>query len=69
MASVPVIVITAKELTAEDRRRLNGQVERILQKGVYRLEELVEEVLRTLARRTADAQLRLPLAEGAPREL
>ncbi len=27
--------MTAKDLTAEDRRRLNGAVERILQKGAY----------------------------------
>ena len=30
---VPVVVITAKELTEEDRMRLNGGVERIVQKG------------------------------------
>jgi CheY-like chemotaxis protein len=29
---IPVLVITAKDLTDEDRRRLNGGVERILQK-------------------------------------
>ena len=62
--SIPVIVITAKELTAEDRRRLDGQVERIIQKGAYRLEELVEEVRRTLARTNQEAQLCLPLVEG-----
>src|SRR5438105_5042505 len=31
--SVPVIVVTAKDITAEDRRRLNGYVEQIVQKG------------------------------------
>jgi CheY-like chemotaxis protein len=40
--SVPVVVITAKELTPEDNRRLNGYVERVLQKGSYRREELLE---------------------------
>jgi hypothetical protein len=30
---VPVVVITAKELTDDDHRRLNGGVERIVQKG------------------------------------
>ena len=30
---VPVIVLTAKDLTEEDRRRLNGHVERVLDKG------------------------------------
>jgi len=28
--STPVIVVTAKELTAEDHQRLNGSVQRIL---------------------------------------
>ncbi|PYI89199.1 MAG: hypothetical protein DME26_01770 [Verrucomicrobia bacterium] len=41
---VPVIVITAKELTAEDRLRLNGQVARIIQKSTMSLDQLVAEV-------------------------
>jgi CheY-like chemotaxis protein len=32
---VPVVVITAKELTEEDHQRLNGGVERIVQKGSH----------------------------------
>jgi len=42
--SIPVIVITAKELTSEDRQRLNGSVEKILQKGAYSREDLIREV-------------------------
>ena len=42
---VPVVVITAKDVTEEDRRRLNGQVARILQKSGLRMEDLVAEVL------------------------
>jgi CheY-like chemotaxis protein len=30
---VPIVVLTARDLTADDRRRLNGRVERVLQKG------------------------------------
>jgi CheY-like chemotaxis protein len=30
---IPVVVITSKDLTAEDRSRLNGEVERIIQKS------------------------------------
>ncbi len=41
---IPVIVSTAKELTAEDRARLNGYVESCLQKGSYSCEELIEEI-------------------------
>jgi CheY-like chemotaxis protein len=31
--AMPVVVVTAKEITAEDRQRLNGYVERIISKG------------------------------------
>ena len=42
--SIPIIVITAKDLTEDDRRRLNGYVEGVLQKGAYKPEELLAEV-------------------------
>ena len=42
--AIPVIVITAKDLTADDRRRLNGYVEKILEKGTYSSEALLHEV-------------------------
>jgi hypothetical protein len=42
--AIPTIVVTAKDLTAEDRRRLNGYVEDILQKAAYNPEELLGEV-------------------------
>ena len=41
---VPVLVITAKEITAEDRVRLEGHVSRILRKGSFGQEELLREV-------------------------
>jgi signal transduction histidine kinase/CheY-like chemotaxis protein len=42
--AIPVVVVTAKELTAEDRRRLNGYVEKILEKGAYTRDTLLREV-------------------------
>jgi hypothetical protein len=33
--TIPVVIITAKELTAEDHRRLNGSVQSIIEKGAY----------------------------------
>jgi CheY-like chemotaxis protein len=42
--SIPVVVVTAKDLTPEDHRRLNGYVEQILQKGAYSREALLTEV-------------------------
>jgi len=41
---VPVIVITAKDLTADDRRRLNGEVARILKKGATSMDALLAEI-------------------------
>ena len=41
---IPVIVVTAKTLTAHDRERLNGSIEQLVQKGEYRLEALLENL-------------------------
>jgi len=41
---IPVIVITAKDLTEEDHRRLNGGVERIIQKGATSQSEVLDLV-------------------------
>jgi signal transduction histidine kinase/CheY-like chemotaxis protein/ligand-binding sensor domain-containing protein len=49
-AQVPVIVITAKDLTEEDRRRLSGEVARILGKDSTSREQLVAEVRQFLTR-------------------
>jgi CheY-like chemotaxis protein len=49
---IPIIVLTAKDLTEEDRRKLNGQVERVLSKGAFGPEELLSEV-RRLVRKVA----------------
>ena len=45
---IPVLVVTAKDLTAEERSRLNGDVERVLQKGAAELDELLREIGRLL---------------------
>jgi PAS domain S-box-containing protein len=42
--TIPVVVVTAKDLTAEDRMRLNGCVHKILEKGAYAREDLLAEV-------------------------
>jgi signal transduction histidine kinase/DNA-binding response OmpR family regulator len=41
---IPVIVITAMDLTDEDQKRLNGHVQQILQKGAYKQDQLLAEV-------------------------
>ena len=44
LKDVPVIVVTAADLTREDRERLSGGVEHVLQKSGYSGEELLREV-------------------------
>ena len=39
--TIPIIVVTAKDVTTEDRLRLRGHVEKILQKGAYSRTELL----------------------------
>jgi signal transduction histidine kinase/DNA-binding response OmpR family regulator/HAMP domain-containing protein len=41
---IPVLVVTAKELDPEDHMRLTGYVQKILQKGAYKKEELLGDV-------------------------
>jgi signal transduction histidine kinase/DNA-binding response OmpR family regulator len=52
---IPIIVVTARDLTAEDRARLNGHVHHILQKGRSAQEDVVAEVHRLLDRRPEPA--------------
>jgi hypothetical protein len=37
-------VVTSKDLTDEERRRLNGKVEKVIQKGAYSRDALLAEV-------------------------
>jgi signal transduction histidine kinase/DNA-binding response OmpR family regulator/HAMP domain-containing protein len=53
VADIPVIVVTAKELTVEDVRILSGQTERIIAKDQAYLTELAAAVRGRLARRPA----------------
>jgi len=46
---VPIVVVTAKDLSHDDRDRLNGYVQRILQKGAYSREQLLAEVRELVA--------------------
>jgi PAS domain S-box-containing protein len=46
---VPVIVITAKDLTKDDRERLAGRVEDVLEKSAYTREHLLERVSEAVA--------------------
>ncbi len=51
---IPIIVLTAKDVTAEDRLRLNGYVEKVLQKGATSREELLDDVRSLVVRSVND---------------
>ena len=41
---IPIVVVTAKDVTDEDRRRLNGYVEGLIQKGGLDRESLLAQI-------------------------
>jgi threonine synthase len=43
-ASIPVIVVTAKELTNEEKARLQGRIHTLMQKGEFLNDDLLDEV-------------------------
>ena len=45
---IPVVVITAMDLSAQDRQRLTGLTQRVVEKGAYVREELAREIRRIL---------------------
>ncbi|HMK09731.1 MAG TPA: pyridoxal-phosphate dependent enzyme, partial [Anaerolineales bacterium] len=47
-AALPVVVVTAKELTAAEERRLQGRIRRLMTKGEFLSEDLLGEIDRAL---------------------
>ena len=54
---IPVIIVTAKDLTPEDLEWLNGHILKVFQKGAYDRRELINTVGRMIQQRT-DTELR-----------
>ncbi len=57
LAHVPIVVMTAKDITPEDRLRLDGNVSRVMQKGLYDRGELLTEIRNRIARSPRPNQL------------
>jgi CheY-like chemotaxis protein len=47
-SDIPIVVVTAKELTVKERARLSGQIEMLLQKGSFIDEEFIESLVSKL---------------------
>ncbi|EKD96971.1 MAG: Sensor protein, partial [uncultured bacterium] len=48
-ASIPVVVVTAKQITHEDRVRLNGNVLKVLEKSEFNHGRFLSEVRRAMS--------------------
>ncbi len=48
LAKIPIIVLTAKELTVQERERLSGQIDKLLQKGSFMDETLLQNIMDAL---------------------
>jgi CheY-like chemotaxis protein len=46
--SIPIIIVSAKELTTTEKEFLTGEVEVLLQKGLFSENELLEDVSQAL---------------------
>jgi CheY-like chemotaxis protein len=46
--TIPIVVLTAKDLTKQDRKRLQGSVENIYKKGNYNRKQFIQEIRRLL---------------------
>lgn len=44
IADIPIIVVTAKELTSAEKNRLRGHIQSLMQKGDFMSDELLDEV-------------------------
>jgi CheY-like chemotaxis protein len=67
--SIPIVVVTSADLTNDDRRRLNGNVEKILRKDGDSRDTLLEQVRDLLAEskapRVARQHVYAPALEGS----
>lgn len=64
IANIPVVVVSAKTLTAADRQRLERYAESLWQKGSFSTRDLVEHVVSTLGGNLGDAPELTRVTEG-----
>ncbi|MEO7931804.1 MAG: response regulator [Chthoniobacterales bacterium] len=54
LTNVPIVVMTAKDITSQDRTRLEGHVARVMQKGLYGRDDLLAEIRSHILRATSN---------------
>ncbi len=48
LSDIPIIVLTAKELSVQERQRLDGQIDTVLHKGSFLNEDLIQRIVDAL---------------------
>ena len=67
-ARIPILVVTAKQITAEDRAKLNGYVTAIMEKAEFDRDRFTAEVRRAMAGATGRLTWQGPDRRGQPRQ-
>ena len=62
---IPIVVVTAKQITADDRAQLNGYVTTIMEKNDFDRFHFADEVRRAMSLRPAPVEDQLPAAAAA----
>ncbi len=65
LREIPVVVLTAKDLTQDERTRLNGAVQRVLAKGAHTRDELLATIRDLVVTSRPRAAQAAPDAAGA----
>lgn len=51
---IPIVVVSAKDITAEERKRLNGHIEALYQKGSLQPKTFVDQVIQVIEDKTGE---------------
>ena len=51
---IPIVVVSAKDITPEERRRLNGHIDALFQKGSLKPRNFVDEMIHVIEEKTGD---------------
>jgi threonine synthase len=53
---IPIVVVSAKDISTEERKRLNGHIEAVYQKGSLQSRKFVDQVIQVLEEKTIEKE-------------
>jgi len=51
---IPIVVVSAKDITPDERKRLNGHIEALFQKGSLKPRKFVDEMIQFIEEKSGD---------------